>query len=240
MKMKLKLILLSLIVFPILLHSQSKSSLDFVLGVDYAYRSLNLVDATVEPDDDLLNFLTLNNRAFEKGKINARFGLNYSQKITEKLLVKSGLRLAEVGYLLEKRRVVPFGGDPLSPVISKKVLSYYFLEIPLAIRYNFAREKLSFFVEAGMSPNFLLTTRLRDVFDREVTNDNVNVNTEGVKRLQWVGSLSAGINYDLNESWQLFGQPIVRYHLTSTTEKSFLKQNLYSLGVELGVRKLLK
>jgi hypothetical protein len=43
-----------------------------------------------------------------------------------------------------------------------------------------------------------------------------------------------GVNYIINEKFQLFTQPTMRYQIISPT--SPIKEHLYSIGLELGAR----
>ncbi|MFT4761384.1 MAG: hypothetical protein ACI9XO_004022 [Paraglaciecola sp.] len=54
-----------------------------------------------------------------------------------------------------------------------------------------------------------------------------------------VGSLSFGVNCQLSKHFQLFTQPIIRYHLTNLTKEPE-QEHLYNFGIEIGVRGALK
>ncbi len=69
MKMKLRFFVLSLLLLPILLHCQSKPSLETVLGVDYAYRTLSERSSNETLNDSLLNFIIDGANDREEGNI---------------------------------------------------------------------------------------------------------------------------------------------------------------------------
>ena len=54
---------------------------------------------------------------------------------------------------------------------------------------------------------------------------------------------SFGLNYTLSKKLQIFGQPIFRYHLSSTAERQegineqILDEHLFTIGLEAGIRK---
>lgn len=243
--MKFKLIILSVLLSPLFLFSQSKSSLDIVGGADYAYRTLSSSIDT--------SFILDGRNAQEKGRIKARFGFNYNRKIKDRLFFKTGLRFASVGYLVTDVKGLIFGSDldilegsngSSTSMIEDRSLKLiednYFIEVPLALRYEFPKNKVSFFIEAGLSPNIYLATRVKQILDGEVTTAIVDSAIFNYSRMHIVGSLSLGLNFNLNDNWQLFAQPIGRYHFTNLISAAEVQENLYTLGLELGVRRFLK
>ena len=239
--MKLKLFTLGFLLLPVFLFSQLKSSFDVVAGLDYSFRILNENSETpVVPIRE----------SNEKARIKARFGFNYNIQVNKKLFTKTGLRLASVGYLTKESSNLRWGSehdgmggfinDPNLPDEVKLTKEYFFVEVPLAVRYQLSESKFSLFVEAGLSPNIYLTTRTKQDLEGEVTRVFSDNNVLGFTRLHIVGSASVGANYTLNDNWQIFGQPIARYHFTSLTRGNPVKENLYTLGLELGVRRFLK
>lgn len=240
--MKLKLIIFSLVLIPIFLHGQSKSSVDLIGSADYVYR--NLSSDAEDPNSvvsipDLIDFMD----DHQKGRLKARFGFNYNRKINQKLFLKSGLRLATVGYITDSR------ASSFDLEVAKLSTEHLFLEVPLVFRYEVLQvDKISLFIEVGFSPNIYLSTRTKNVTNGEITEDPLDFASFGAyNRLHWVGSVSPGLNHTLNDNWQLFGQSIFRYHFTRLINDSqfpmafniLTKERLYSIGFELGIRRFL-
>lgn len=235
--MKLQSIFLSFLLIPTFLFCQKKSSIDIIGSADYSYRSLSDrgEDGPLGSVPDILQNVINERQDNELGRIKARVGFNYNGQLNQKLFFKTGIRLASIGW-------VEFRDDPLSTVMIKNATEHFFVDVPIAIRYELPQENFSFFIEVGLSPNIYLQTRTRDVFNDEVVKQNVDRVDFGFNRFHLVGSLSVGLNYDLNDKWQIFGQPIARYHFTSLVNKDtgIFKENLYTIGFEFGVRKFLQ
>ena len=238
--MKLMLTTFSLLLLPLFLHCQSKVSFSIVGSADYAYRYLS---SSSEPST--LSIVDSRNEQ-ERGNIKARFGFNCSIELAHNFFIKSGLRYANIGYILDKSDILLSSIDfiaaqenSLETVEQIGTVDHFFFEVPIVVRYEFPKKMISFFVEAGLSPYIYLTTKNKQTTETRVRTITGSV-TRDLDRLQIAGSISFGFNYDLNVKWQLFGQPIVRYHFTSLTRGNPVKENLYTLGLELGVRRFLK
>ena len=104
-------------------------------------------------------------------------------------------------------------------------------------RYQFGNKKLHAFVEAGFSPSIFLTMRNVTVKNGKKTVDyRQDFSTSSIDKFQLLGNISFGINYSINERYQVFGQPIFRYSLTPVADTP-LTRYLFSGGVEMGVRR---
>ena len=242
--MKIKIITLCLFLMPLFLIGQSKSSFDIIGGVDYAYRTLS-------SNNDTLSQIGTRN-ANEKGRVKARFGFNYNKKLKERLFFKTGVRLASVGYVVSDIDNLIFGSDldilegsngtanSMDNGSFKSIEDNYFIEIPLMLRHELSAKKFSLFVDVGLSPNIYLSTRVKQIFRGETTTQIIDSDTFDYSRLNLVGSLSLGMNYIMNDKWQFFAQSIGRYHFTPLISDAQIRENLYTIGLELGVRKMLK
>lgn len=222
--------------------TQANSSIDFMVGIEYAYRHLK----TSSTDNIIVGILE-NRDLKESGKFNWRMGVNYNRKLISKLFLKTGLRLASIGYKGEKRTGIRWpsennGGiwvlDPSLPHEIQVVDNYWFLEIPVAARIEFSEKKWNPFFELGLAPSVYLTTKTKTITDIDTSINFLKNNHPGFNKVQLAGFVSMGLNYTLNEKLQLFGQPIIRYHLTKLVNAP-IKENLFNYGMEIGIRKKL-
>lgn len=238
--MKIKTIAL-ILAFPFFAFGQKNLSIDVVGGIEYSYRAFS-------GKDDLSGFL-LDIRDREEGKINWRAGFNFNQRLTNKIYLKLGMRLASIGYKGEKMTDLRWGSefdgmggwnpDPSLPHELQLIKDYLFIDLPIVGRYEFNQKKLAFFVETGIAPAFYLTTRTKSITDISTEKDfNDDNDFDGFNQIHITGLISFGVNYSMNEQWQIFGQPIFRYHFTSLYD-SVLKEHLYNAGLELGIRRKL-
>lgn len=212
---------------PLCIWGQSQSTIDFVGGVGYSFPNFNVTAP------DIPDF---------QGRFNFRFGVNYNRRIGKQLWLKTGARFARVGYKTGKLTNLRWGSenengvwvpDPTLPRESQSFNDYLFVDIPLAIRYEFGKKKLRPFAELGVSPYIFVTRISKKVTDLE-TSTKILRNIGGFRNFHLTGQLSFGLDYTLNEKWIFFGQPIFRYHFTGLTQGS--QERLYSIGLEFGAR----
>jgi hypothetical protein len=224
-----------LIVFflPLFGYSQT-NSIDLIGSLDLTYRAL----ITQEFIGDNI----IEERQDEVPKLNWRAGFNFNQQLFEKWFLKTGLQLASVGYRSAKKEL-RFGDqhdgsggfDETSTRIQQLTIDYLFLEIPLMLRYEWQREKWAPFVEGGVSTSYYLVTRLTTSIDNDDTTRLDNQSDAAIP-IYFVANASFGMNYNISEQWQAFGQSIFRFHLNPIS-KEVIKEYLYGLGLEMGVRR---
>ena len=240
--MKAKTIILIILVLPICSFAQFNSSIDLIAGFEYSYRSLNLSSDANLPID----IIALRNSK-ETGKLNWRFGLNYNRRLSTNIFLKTGIRLASVGYKGEKltdlRWPSEIGSsgymlDPSLPHEMQLVYDFWFIEIPLAGRIEFSDKKLSPFIEVGVSPSYYLSSRTKSITDLETTTTSQRGGNSPYSNLHLVGVISLGTNYSINDKMQIFGQATYRRHMTRLVDAP-IQEYLFNYGMELGVRRLM-
>jgi hypothetical protein len=220
------------LLFPIFLSGQTKASIGGMIGVDYTYRvikSFPIFDA-------------------ETPKIGYRIGGNYHRKLTGKVWLESGLRLAFQGYNGPKLKNRTWGSefnpttgvytrDPSLPHEVQNIYDYLFLEIPIGIRYELAEKKLKKYIAFSLSPNVYLTTKVKTITDLFTKEDFQQ--TYGVNKVTVSANIGFGFEYSINDRFQAFAQPSFRFHFTKFGN-GLVGEYLYNGGVELGFRKNLK
>ncbi len=228
-----------IMILPILGFGQIKSSVDLMYGIDYTYRNLK----TTSEDSTVLGIFE-KRQAVEKGKLNWRFGFNYNQRLTNKVYIKTGLRLASIGYKGEKQTDLRWpsenvGGeyvfDPNLPHEVQLIYNYWFVEIPLALRFEYLDKKFTPFVEIGVSPSIFMTTKTISKTDIDTSSSFSKGNNQNFNKFQMVGVVSMGMSYQISDKFQVFGQPSFRYHLTKLVDAP-IEEKLYNYGLEIGIR----
>lgn len=242
MNLKRRLIL-GFLILPIILFSQFDQSIDIVAGIEYSYRRLS----TTSEDDLVLRIKEMSD-AGQSGKMNWRFGFNYNRKILKRIHLKTGLRLASVGYNGEKKTDLTWitefdemGNWTPDPNLAREaqiIRDYWFVTMPIAGRFEMNENRLSPFIELGVFPTYYVTTRTKVITDLETTTGFNTIAASRINKLNVVSFISVGMNYSLSDTFQMFAQPIFRYHLTPLANKP-IKTNLFNYGIELGVRRKL-
>lgn len=237
--MQLKHLIFITLLVPFLAFSQKNSSIDVIAGFEYSYR--NLLGKSKK------NLALI--REDETAKVNWRFGFNYNKRLTDKLFLKTGLRFVRTGYNGIKQTDLRWGSeyddmggwtpDPSLPHEIQFIYDYYFIEVPIAARYEANKKQLSPFFEFGVYPLVHLTRRIETITDLDTKIEFHENNVTGVNTLHILASVSGGINYAFNDQFQLFGQVAFRHHITKLVDAP-LREYLINSGLEFGVRKWLK
>jgi hypothetical protein len=228
-----------LIALPFIVFSQPNSTVDLVGGADYAFRFLK------NTSDDLATQVIMDVREQDEfGKLNFRAGFNFNRRLFGQLWLRTGLRWASVGYVVQDAddlrwpsefdpNTGTYTPDPSLPHQLKLSREYWFVEAPLVARLETGKKKLKSFFEIGVSPHIYLTTHTKQVTDLETEQD---FGADDVNTLSLAGIVSIGFQYQATKRTALFFQPIFRYHLTPLSDGP-IRENLYNYGLEAGVRK---
>ena len=215
------------------------NSIDLILGVDIGFRVIDTKNSSPESRAEYEN-----RSNFETYKANYRFGLNYLHGISERLSIKSGIRLSNPGFsisgvedidihqslnTIEKQKNNNLGGFIYN-------YGYQLFEVPLGLRYTLTKNSCEPFFELGISNNLYWRTKIiRKKVGRGGYSTTVLKESE-INRLNFVGFLSTGGNINLSQDFSLFSQLIARYQLNNL-RKSELSERIVSIGLEFGVRR---
>jgi len=91
--MKLLVTLLIFLHIPPEVLSQTDQSIDLITGLEYSYRRLSS-----NSEDEIVKQIVDRRDRTEAQKTNWRLGINYNKRVSNDVYLKSGLRLASVGY----------------------------------------------------------------------------------------------------------------------------------------------
>lgn len=233
------------LVLPFLLFAQEKSSVDILGGVEYSFRYSNNPTNTFSSSAG--SIFGMDNEDFFKGGLGWRAGFNYNKRLSQDLLFKSGLRVYHARFQSEKLTGLMWGSehdgvggwagpDPNLFHEFQIVHKFWFLEIPIALRYEFVGKKLIPYFEGGFAPSVYLNSTTEEITDigRESYEYSSNI-----PRIHLVLLIAGGVNYSIHKNLGLFIQPSFRYHLTGIERIDDSKDYLYGFGIEVGVRRFL-
>jgi len=114
---------------------------------------------------------------------------------------------------------------------------YTYLQIPLLFGYGNENRRFGWFVKGGPSLSIMVHKDLSSN-DMSGTEDKVlSVENEIPSRINtnWQFVFSGGISYKLSNHLSLSAEPVFRYYLNSTYDRSQLEiKNPYSLGLRVG------
>jgi len=229
--------------FPFVLLSQFNNSIEVIAGLDYSYRSISERDSLAS--QSLLNYYE-----GDIPKLNWHSGLAFNFKLKQKLHLKLGIQYSAIGYKHENQTDINFGGQfdgtENPPIINSDVTEvqiikdYQYINLPFLLRYELGGDKkIQPFIEFGLIPSVYLRTKSTQItnLERKVFYDN-DTEFEGFNAFQLLGSGAFGIQYNLNENYQIMLMPNFRYHFSKLADAP-INIRLFSGGLELGLRRSL-
>ena len=212
-----------------------KNSIDFIFGVDYNFRLLS--SDSNEEGADLL--VAARNREERAGN-NLRLGFNYNYFLSEKLFLKSGISFSNPGYKANVLLSLQEEGQILRAhpefFQSAKSLDYrnFYLEMPLAVRYVYSDLWCKSFVEAGISSNLYLGSRIKSIReDGEI--EKIRIVEDDIARHHLSANISIGGEFIMYKRFPVFVQLVTHVQLTNI-ERNLINERLVSIGLETGVR----
>lgn len=235
-------IVVMLLGYSIVSVAQMDSAIDIAAGVDYSYRLL-------QGDSENGQFAKDSRDREEFPKLNYNVGVNYNGRISERLYWRSGVRFLTIGYQTRDMfgrwpsEIDPDGGFEIDPTLPRNLhlkWDYYFLQLPLGMRYHLSENRLNAFVEGSVVPSLFLNRRTSVTTGDETKNYYTKETHFGsYNPMHLVGAFSLGASFDIDAKSQLFLQSTVRYHFTESIEAP-LSEYLCSIGLEFGIRRSIK
>ncbi|WP_157976093.1 outer membrane beta-barrel protein [Lewinella sp. IMCC34191] len=215
-----------------------RSSLDLSTGLHYSF-------TTFSKDDQSQHTSTIAGE--DRGIVTGQVGIHYRRRLSETNGLRTGLRLSELGYhtmLSGLRWGTQHDGqggfdpafDPGQPDELSRRTNRFFLEVPLIWQRTFGARAWIPYLEAGFLPGAYLTSRSRQEDDNGTTVTYYDESNGSVHRFQLSAALSMGIEYGLSERHALFVQANGRHQLRPLAEGP-IKERLYAIGIEVGVRR---
>ena len=224
--MKIVITIISLF-FYLMLSSQTPDSLKtkkHSVGVsfspDYCFRKLTSNPSSEWIKDGL--------DTLEVGKIGYTTGLNYTFRLSKRIGISTGVLLSNKGEKTKKT----FSSQPS---IFNYNNQYYYLDIPLTVKYNIINKTLKLFVSAGISSNIFLVKKTTQITG--YTNDDVKINyydKDGLSKVNLAILAGFGIEYPITKKWDLKIEPIFRRSITPIANTP-VKKYLYSIGINIGL-----
>lgn len=215
-----------------------RTSLDLVSGLELSYRSLHANDVST----------VISIRSAEEARLSTRFGFNFNYRLSERVWLKTGLRLVNIGYQSTREGLI-FASDidllssivdPANlPNVLKHEYIYQYVEVPFGVRYTSKPKKWQSFIEVGIAPHIFQALSLKWTTDSEPKPGRRNITDQDFAKINWATYAAFGVQYACSQDIQLFVQPSFRYYWTKTMMNTPVQERLFSGGLELGLRKML-
>ncbi len=107
----------------------------------------------------------------------------------------------------------------------------HFIYIPITVRYEFGKRKLSYFVEGGGAFNMVNKDVVKVTVNDAYVEEN---NFDGLNSFNYSLLLGAGVNYNFYKGLSTFLKPSLRYSITPINDNNPLYSYPYYLGIGVG------
>lgn len=214
------------------------SSIDLIIGGGLSFSRIE----TNSTKQQVLQEFN-NRKQLERFKLNTRFGFNFYKGLNGSTSFKFGLRYANPGFQFVS--VVPFNVSQDINTVEKEFIkdvgtnykyNYQILEVPLGIKYVFARSWCASFVELGIAPSFYRQTVI-EVIPAKGAASRI-VLQENIKPFNFVAFLGLGGDFEIGDKFQGFTQIIGRYQINNLRGGTLIER-VVDIGMEVGVRRLI-
>jgi hypothetical protein len=107
-----------------------------------------------------------------------------------------------------------------------------FIELPVTVQYKIIDRKIDFSLKGGVVTNFLFGNSVKLVEDGDKTNVG---KTRDVSQVNYMGSISLGVEYPVAKEIAVTLEPRFRYCINSFNESSMVDVHPYSFGIFAGI-----
>ena len=139
------------------------------------------------------------------------------------------------------------GFDPNAPIGSLTGFEitnhYYFLQIPLGVKYYFLDGKVKLFIQPNLAPAFYLTNRnkiTRKYNDRPDESNVEKNNDTDLRTVNFFGELGIGLEVPVSKTVNILFRPTGNIQILSAIADSETGARMYAAGVHAGMRYQIK
>ncbi len=111
--------------------------------------------------------------------------------------------------------------------------NYYYMDLPLGIRYHLLRKKVKLFIQATLSPSVFLVRRTRTtkVYDNKKDSVMLHTNRDSdIRNLNIFGGFGVGLQIPINHKIGINLQSQSGIHVLPSSKDDLNKSRFYSVG----------
>lgn len=223
--------------YPLFSYSQkpdsikmSKSGLGVTFSADQCFR-------TLKSNEDELVALQQRNKE-EIPRVGYTTGLNFYRRLSKRMSFAVGARYSSKGFKTKQIDLHWATPDGDLPKKWYTVHRYHYIELPMNLDYNFqVHKKLNLFISAGVSVDKFIGKNTQLI----ITDHGRKERQSSIRKTMGYSSwnlaivMGFGLNYEISNRLKLRFESIGKYSLTPVSPKLPLKENLYSVGLQVGV-----
>ena len=225
-------------------NTKSKLSIGFLISPNVAYRTLSEKDYPYPQVVKLVNEI-------EAPKLGYTAGVILAFTFHEKIQMLTGLTFSNNGYRIKKQEPLRFGnqfngygfndtlpGEPSGINAIAFVKNFYYLDLPLQVKYTFLKKKIELYVLGGVEINIRVTDRniaisWYDDGSKERDKYSVQRHSRESRNVNLSAVAGMGMEINLSRIVSLFVQPTFRYMIVPGLDR-YLKKGFYSGGLATG------
>lgn len=199
-------------------NEKIKTSSSYGILIDYALNKKITVGtgASVSTRISEINNKTVYARPDDRGNVNYRISCSTGP-----------------AYIPSKPGNTPAQGDSTKALSGKTTLQY--INIPVVIKYNFTKGKISLTPGVGISANFLSKGKVETTLSTASGNEATTTDIEGLRSNYFSGSVSIGAEYMLGKKVGLNFTPTARFALSPINKNAPVKTKINSFGLAAGI-----
>jgi hypothetical protein len=214
------LLLLIAILLPYILFSQEdtfkKNSVYLVGGISLGGNILSSSGFNTTLAYHSINLP--NRRSRTSLDINYTGGIDYQRYLTKGISLKLGARFSRWGYKYK------FDSSKNFPINDKRTIGINYIEIPIAVVYEFKSKKLKPYIQIGIAP-MIYSSHTPDL----------RYLHSALKEVTFSIHLATGISYQFFNHYFLFAHVIGKIQPIPMHTHEIFSEHLYNCGLEIGL-----
>jgi len=116
---------------------------------------------------------------------------------------------------------------------SKQIL--HFINIPLMLRYQYVKNRFSYYGYTGMSANILVNEQSQISIQSQTSETIITGNITGLKKFTYSFLLGIGAQYNFQKEISVFIEPDFRWAITPINQNTAVISYPYSIGFNIGL-----
>ena len=171
----------------------------------------------------------------ETVKLGYSAGLNMCINLKRSFGIEAGIQYSNKGFRTKMMILNPLQPDPFSPNQAKIIHNFHCLDIPIKANFTTDEGKIRVFTSVGLTANFFIKETATSVLvfsDHTDRKTRLTSESDSYNKLNISPTMSAGVDYRINEKMNLRIEPTFRYGVLKIIDMP-VTGYLYSGGINV-------
>jgi hypothetical protein len=149
--------------------------------------------------------------------------------------IEAGIQYSNKGFRTKMMILNPLQPDPFSPNQAKIIHNFHCLDIPIKANFTTDEGKIRVFTSVGLTANFFIKETATSVLvfsDHTDRKTRLTSESDSYNKLNISPTMSAGVDYRINEKMNLRIEPTFRYGVLKIIDMP-VTGYLYSGGINV-------